>query len=66
MEFAVDNGKDQQNQNSDNCNRNQPIRSHPAIQKRQVSKCEISEGCWVLGRHYLRAIPLSVLILVST
>lgn len=60
MELAIDHNDDQKNKHSDDSDGYNPIRSHPAI---IVSLCIQDE---LVGHLYLRAIPRSVLTLLST
>ena len=69
MELAVDNGKDQKNKNSDDSNGDYPIRSHPGKSQSPSPKKESQSSPRKGGKQgdqYLRAMPLNVLILVST
>lgn len=75
MELAVDNGKDQKNKNGDDSNGDYPIRSHPArvsqniqqnSKKKRAARGSFKERGENQGDQYLRAMPLNVLILVST
>lgn len=66
MELAINDSKNQQDQNSNNRDRDYPIRSHPVRREQfEISNLR-SEGMDFKESHYLRAMPLRVLMLVST
>lgn len=66
MELAVNDSENQKNQNRNDSNSDHPIGSHPKqhIKGQQPRPYQVQNK--TKGSQYLRAMPLKVLILVST
>lgn len=66
MELAVNDSENQKNQNCNDSNSDHPIRSHPKQHTNSQQPRPDQVQNETKGSQYLRAMPLKVLILVST